>query len=357
MPSCRICQNAFQSLKFETEHISICVRCVNTLNGSPEPATYAAARLAEKLKRGMFRNAEIDLQSIEEWKRRKAQQTLQDLDAAVAAALHDWITRLLAKPENSARDFKMMRAHRRGLLRLEGYATYPSDWKDVATRIRRRDKKCAACGREGIGLDVHHIVYLSKHGTNQQSNLVGLCRPCHEAEHGRDFDWPEAADPEPLSPIQPPLGLQRPPICPPPPPPPPPAPAPAIRAPSPPSVPLGSVAPKKLVDLQCPSCTSNLTLASEHAKVGQQVRCKQCGVIFRHGVAPSRTEQLGQASAAAISTPSIAPPTVQSEASGAKSPPPRRSSAQRPPIKAPSELLIAASLLMAVGLILIALLI
>ncbi|HDP4830715.1 HNH endonuclease [Pseudomonas aeruginosa] len=205
MPTCRICQHTFKSLKFQTEHIDICTRCVNTLNESPEPAKSAEARFAEKLARGMLRNFERNLRSKEEWKRRKAEQTLANLDAAVAARLHDWITKLLADPRNSTRDFKIMRAHRRGLLRTEGLSDYADrNWKDVAQRIRRRDGlKCMVCGATSTTLDVHHIIYLSHHGTNQQSNLITLCRKCHEAEHDRIFDWPESQDPESASPIQP----------------------------------------------------------------------------------------------------------------------------------------------------------
>lgn len=206
MPTCRICQHTFKSLKFQTEHIDICTRCVNTLNESPEPAKNAEARFAEKLARGMQRNAERDLKSDEEWKRRKAQHTLDNLDAAVAAKLHDWITKLLAAPSNSTRDFKIMRAYRRDILRKEGFADRPSGnaWNRIAQRIRHRDgRKCMACGATSTILDVHHIIYLSHHGTNQQNNLITLCRRCHEAEHDRVFDWPESQDSESTSPIQP----------------------------------------------------------------------------------------------------------------------------------------------------------
>lgn len=206
MPACRICQHTFTSLRFQNEHIAICTRCVNTLNESPEPAKNAEARFAEKLARGMLRNAEHDLKSGEEWKRRKAQQTLSDLDTAVAAKLHDWMTQLLANPSNSTRDFKIMRAHRRGLLRMEGLADYKDrNWKEVAQKIRRRDGyKCMVCGATSKTLDVHHIIYLSHHGTNQQYNLITLCRKCHEAEHDRVFDFPESQALESEAPIQPP---------------------------------------------------------------------------------------------------------------------------------------------------------
>jgi len=152
----------------------------------------------------MRRNAERDLAAEEEWKRRKAQRTLDQFDVALAAALPEWINKLLAKPENSRRDFKIMRAHRRGLLRMEGITAYPSHsvWKETAHRIRIRDEmRCAVCGATDITLDVHHIVYLSKHGTNQQGNLITLCRPCHEREHDKEFDLGEIENTGPVSTI------------------------------------------------------------------------------------------------------------------------------------------------------------
>src|SRR5690606_36230073 len=114
MPTCRICQQTFKFLKFQTEHIDICSRCVNSLNKSPEPAKNAEARFSEKLKRGMQRNAERDLRSEEGWKRQKAEQTLSNLEAAVAAKLNDWLTKLLSDRNNSTRDFNIMRAYSRG---------------------------------------------------------------------------------------------------------------------------------------------------------------------------------------------------------------------------------------------------
>ena len=66
MPECRICRHTFKALKFKTEHIDICTRCVNTLNAAPEPAIKAQERLTEMLARGMRRNAERDLESGEE---------------------------------------------------------------------------------------------------------------------------------------------------------------------------------------------------------------------------------------------------------------------------------------------------
>lgn len=211
MPECRICKHTFKSLRFKTEHVQICTRCVNTLNDNPEPAREAERRWRERLMRGMERKATADLESPEPWKRQRAQADLANLGAAADARLHDWITSLLKDTSNSTRDFKIMRAHRRGMLRQHGLADYPGDWIEVARNIRQRDKnRCTQCGAQGVVLDVHHIVYLSHHGTNQQSNLVTLCRDCHQKEHGRAFDWEESNDPESPYPIQPPAGMSPP---------------------------------------------------------------------------------------------------------------------------------------------------
>lgn len=293
-------------LRFQTEHIGICTRCVGSLNKSPEAAKNAEARLTEKLARGMQRNAERDLHSDEEWKRRRAQRILDDLDSAVAAALHDWITNLLKNPENSTRDFKVMRAYRRRLLRLDGYASYPGDWGDVARRIRQRDGyKCTVCGATDTILDVHHIVYLSNHGTNQQSNLVTLCRKCHEIEHEREFDWHEARDPESISPISPPQDF-----C---------AHASALSpTPSPervthkplwepplvvsqPATPTVHTTPSKQppLDLVCPRCSEKLIAHLTTAVLeSQRVRCPSCTLVFSasdgldHWVIRSRLQKI-----------------------------------------------------------------
>lgn len=305
MPACRICKHTFKTLRFQTEHIDICTRCVNTLNESPEPASKAQGRLAEMLARGMRRNAERDLESEEDWRRRKARWTLDNFDAALAAALPDWITSLLAKPENSTRDFKIMRAHRRGLLRMDGFSDYPSNWTEVARNTRTRDHmRCTACSTMDAILDVHHIVYLSKHGTNQQHNLITLCRPCHQAEHGREFDGPEAKDPESISPIQPP------PVPAPPPPQPP-----AI---SPPATLSTTAAPPPInphIDLICPGCAVILTLPVQQTVTGLKLRCKQCGLIFPydtvrgvsfHGRSPTQSHP-APPPPAAIAKPSVNP--------------------------------------------------
>lgn len=43
--------------------------------------------------------------------------------------------------------------------------------------------ECGNCG-SAESTDIHHIVPIARGGTNRISNLVTLCRPCHDAAHG-----------------------------------------------------------------------------------------------------------------------------------------------------------------------------
>jgi hypothetical protein len=206
MTRCQLCKREFGQLKFTTEHIKVCTRCVSSLNEFSEPAIQAQNRLGEMLARGMERNALRDLESSDDQLRQRARWTLDNFDAAYQRALRGWLNRLLANEGNTTRDFKTVRAQRCGLLRLDGDRTwsYPKNWKEGAARIRRRDGyACKSCGKRDTELHVHHIIYLSNFGTNQQSNLVTLCRACHEKEHDHAFDYGEQDDPESPTPPKP----------------------------------------------------------------------------------------------------------------------------------------------------------
>jgi len=67
---------------------------------------------------------------------------------------------------------------------------YPSDWETRRKDVYQRDGyKCQNCGRNGgpqsrAELHAHHIVPKSKGGTHQRSNLITVCKDCHNAIHG-----------------------------------------------------------------------------------------------------------------------------------------------------------------------------
>ncbi|MBX0296678.1 HNH endonuclease [Haloarcula nitratireducens] len=76
---------------------------------------------------------------------------------------------------------------------------YGPKWDRIASDVRKRDDwTCQRCGiksgphadDDGRVLDVHHIVWKSRGGSDNKQNLVTLCRPCHGVQHpeNENFD-------------------------------------------------------------------------------------------------------------------------------------------------------------------------
>lgn len=60
---------------------------------------------------------------------------------------------------------------------------YPDNWTDLSREVKARDGyECGNCGSTH-NLHAHHIVPLSRGGTNQFSNLRTLCENCHGTLH------------------------------------------------------------------------------------------------------------------------------------------------------------------------------
>lgn len=61
-----------------------------------------------------------------------------------------------------------------------------AEWDKLREIVLGRDQmKCVSCCSTNQ-LEVHHVVPLSRGGTNRLSNLVTLCKPCHHAAHGHE---------------------------------------------------------------------------------------------------------------------------------------------------------------------------
>jgi hypothetical protein len=67
------------------------------------------------------------------------------------------------------------------------YASLPNKTRE-AVKVRDRSR-CLNCGADGedVKLDVHHIVPRGQGGSDRMSNLVLLCRQCHEAAHEKQM--------------------------------------------------------------------------------------------------------------------------------------------------------------------------
>lgn len=196
MYTCNICLKEFKNIRFKSTRISVCGWCANDLNQYREVAEGAYSSARNLLRSGMIRRATNDLNSPHspDWKRFKAAHILENIENEVDSALSKWINKLVADKSNNTKIFKIIRAHRRGLLHFDRPKQWghPNDWEDVAHRIRVFDEfKCNLCSASEVELHVHHIVYVSNFGTHQKTNLITLCRFCHEKEHKRNFDFSE----------------------------------------------------------------------------------------------------------------------------------------------------------------------
>lgn len=63
---------------------------------------------------------------------------------------------------------------------------YGSEWKRIRARYVRKHPLCEMClkvGRTTPVEEVHHILPVNRGGTNEESNLMSLCRSCHNKIH------------------------------------------------------------------------------------------------------------------------------------------------------------------------------
>lgn len=78
---------------------------------------------------------------------------------------------------------------------------YPSDWDSRRRRVYTRDDyTCQNCGSGGgyqgdTELHAHHIVPISKGGSDDLTNLKTLCKGCHDAIHTSSMAPTDDPDP------------------------------------------------------------------------------------------------------------------------------------------------------------------
>lgn len=59
---------------------------------------------------------------------------------------------------------------------------YGSAWQKIRARFLAAHPLCEQCRKEGrltVATEVHHILPLGHGGTNDEENLMALCKPCH----------------------------------------------------------------------------------------------------------------------------------------------------------------------------------
>lgn len=65
--------------------------------------------------------------------------------------------------------------------------SYPENWQELRLKVLERDgyccRRCNANLRGVFYREVHHIIPLSRGGTNRMTNLISLCSKCHDKQH------------------------------------------------------------------------------------------------------------------------------------------------------------------------------
>lgn len=84
--------------------------------------------------------------------------------------------------------FTRRRANGTARIKRDSYSNSTTNWWDIRKEVfERDDKKCQsriggrACLKPGV--DVHHIIPLSRGGTTTKGNLITVCESCHQARH------------------------------------------------------------------------------------------------------------------------------------------------------------------------------
>jgi 5-methylcytosine-specific restriction protein A len=61
--------------------------------------------------------------------------------------------------------------------------SYPENWDELSAEVKARDNYCCVICQSTKSLEVHHILALSRGGTNSKRNLITLCNKCHKKRH------------------------------------------------------------------------------------------------------------------------------------------------------------------------------
>jgi|SRR5690348_3936522 hypothetical protein len=171
---CMVCRSV-RSDRFVTRRGILCQRCVKLLCESAPVDVYAIDQAISNFNTLDY----IDWGFIE--------QVLNDDFSIGRISKAITVLQLQSNDRGHSRDWlKFMRAYHLGLISGGVRITRPSDdeWTILAHRIRLEDGlRCCLCGIHNVALHVHHMVHLSRYGTNDPRNLVSLCYRCHRAQH------------------------------------------------------------------------------------------------------------------------------------------------------------------------------
>lgn len=233
---CQVCNSSGRKTRFNTTRLVICQWCVNELSKSTLDVTgvlskfdelvgnYVTAKFSKSMEQ--IRNIAINnlgyereptfLDRIFNHSKSKMIESLIELEVSKVKGKYideieveknnlkrelleysesrprvtsyiNYSTGDVAKGELVKRTYiKIVNAYELGLISASGKVDRPldDDWIKIRDLIIKEDKyKCQLCGKYGGEKHVHHIIPLSKKGTNNYRNLITLCFNCHDKQH------------------------------------------------------------------------------------------------------------------------------------------------------------------------------
>lgn len=217
---CEICQKD-KILKFCSSRLSICDLCLKKVSGAefdlctikelirkivdetfPLYAKYSAEVEARKIfytSKNLFskfisnfyesNKSTIEIKNL-------ALKIYEERNSTILNKRNFWNKSFLENPDINK--FKMTsdelnqiyiyKAFLKGLLNQNGQLSNrlsPEEMYVIRNEIIKNDGLvCAKCHKsENIEYHLHHIIPLNKYGTNKASNLILLCRSCHQKQH------------------------------------------------------------------------------------------------------------------------------------------------------------------------------
>jgi HNH endonuclease len=192
--ACDICESHAVRVRFFSRRVAICQRCVTFLCNTQiqvdilyRSIEQVATRLAKSHVEPGQESSQIDTQPMLRLMTSGAGilQTsvlrtfeLECIRRKTSASL--WKPKTLRRGDLA----RYLRALNKHLVSGTELSIRPADWKALRLQIVRDDRfQCQICERGAIERHVHHIVPLSRFGTNDANNLITLCARCHTKQH------------------------------------------------------------------------------------------------------------------------------------------------------------------------------
>ncbi|PJK01472.1 hypothetical protein CO615_04125 [Lysobacteraceae bacterium NML75-0749] len=187
---CKICRQR-RELKFVTGNMAVCRHCITLLNRIPVSPQQATLNLKTRCITEHQSALRQKLANASDEEKEQLRQRLADINSEADSVFPAWLNAKLLDKKDRARELKVIRAYRRGMITWKpGFISMPDDWFDIADEIKKRDNwMCGLCGQQEAPqfIRVHHIVQPSNSGTNKPANLVSLCFKCFKSQHSNSI--------------------------------------------------------------------------------------------------------------------------------------------------------------------------